>query len=177
MSFTPPDAAAFSGLAAAVGGCRTPGAGDLPAGPPLPVLPVSSAPAYGGRKSMSRKGRRGRDGGGGDGGGGFESGDDDSQYVDGDGHGRGRQFIGVDRVTGEFRSSRQGTCSDFTLPPITKVPGFNEWWGKVQHAVCAASIFPNHALAWVEKVERCTMAEWSASGYFERLDFKLSGAL
>eukprot|EP00969_Alexandrium_andersonii_P356179 15446018-Alexandrium_andersonii.AAC.1 len=67
MSYAPPDAAAFSGSAAAVDGGRTPGAGDLPSGPPPPVLPASSAPADGGGKLRSRKGRRSRGRGGGDG--------------------------------------------------------------------------------------------------------------
>eukprot|EP00969_Alexandrium_andersonii_P222433 9823725-Alexandrium_andersonii.AAC.1 len=177
MSHTTPNAAAFSGSAAAAGSGRTPGAGDLPSGTPAPpVLPLSSPPAEGRRKSRSRKGRRSRDGGGGDGGDGSDSDGDDSR--DGDnGRSRGRQFTGYDSVSGEPMSTRKETCSDFTLPPIPKVPAFNEWRGKVQHAVCAASIFPNHALQWIEKVERCTMAELSSSGYFERLDYKLSGAI
>eukprot|EP00969_Alexandrium_andersonii_P125410 5543740-Alexandrium_andersonii.AAC.1 len=54
---------------------------------------------------------------------------------------------------------------------------FNDWWGKVQHAACAASIFPNHALDWITQVETCTLSELASSGYFEKLDYKLSSAL
>eukprot|EP00969_Alexandrium_andersonii_P063438 2793358-Alexandrium_andersonii.AAC.1 len=75
MSSTPPDAAAFSGLATAAGGGRTPGAGGLPSSTlNPPVLPLSSNPADGRRQSRSRRGRRSPDGGGdGDGGDGSDS--------------------------------------------------------------------------------------------------------
>eukprot|EP00969_Alexandrium_andersonii_P320207 14146952-Alexandrium_andersonii.AAC.1 len=66
-------------------------------------------------------------------------------------------------IRDRFSSTRKETCSDFTLPPIPKVPAFNEWWGKVQHAACAASIFPNHALDWITRVETSTLSELASS--------------